>query len=306
MAPPAPGAGRRRLPRRRARHAGVRADRPARARRAVHPAPPRRRHGRRARRARGGDGGDRRPRLGRLRGLARGADPARSLPGRRRPERALRAPRAHAAHPRARRRGRATTSCTCSTSRRPAWPRPSWRPTCAPRCAACSTPGPETPRPTRAGGQCSQRARGCSTGRTDPATLPAWLTAADLDFYTGEFERTGFRGGLNWYRNLDRTWELMAAYARARVTRPALFVAGDRDLVIALMSRAVDRLGETVPDLRKVVLLPAAATGPSRSAPGKSTPSCWRSCATWTIGSRDRTSSACVCFGVSAWVVYER
>ena len=38
-------------------------------------------------------------------GLARGAAPARPLPGRRRPERALRAPRAHAAHPRARRRG---------------------------------------------------------------------------------------------------------------------------------------------------------------------------------------------------------
>jgi pimeloyl-ACP methyl ester carboxylesterase len=93
-------------------------------------------------------------------------------------------------------------------------------------------------------------------GTTDPATLPAWLTAADLGFYAGEFARTGFRGGLNWYRNLDRTWELMAPYARAHVTRPALFVAGDRDLVIALMGRAVDRLRDTVPGLRKSVLLP--------------------------------------------------
>ena len=43
----------------------------------------------------------------------------------------------------------------------------------------------------------------------NPATLPNWLTAADVDFYAGEFERTGFSGGLNWYRNIDRNWELL-------------------------------------------------------------------------------------------------
>jgi pimeloyl-ACP methyl ester carboxylesterase len=93
-------------------------------------------------------------------------------------------------------------------------------------------------------------------GTTDPGTLPPWLTETDLDFYAGEFERTGFRGGLSWYRTLDQTWELMAAYTGARITRPALFVAGDRDPVVARMKAAVDRLGETVPGLRKAVLLP--------------------------------------------------
>src|SRR5947209_4594352 len=34
------------------------------------------------------------------------------------------------------------------------------------------------------------------------AALPGWLTEADLDFYAAEFRRTGFRGGLNWYRNI--------------------------------------------------------------------------------------------------------
>jgi hypothetical protein len=34
--------------------------------------------------------------------------------------------------------------------------------------------------------------------------LPAWLTEADVDVYTSEFTRTGFRGGLNWYRNIYR------------------------------------------------------------------------------------------------------
>src|SRR5206468_376716 len=63
-----------------------------------------------------------------------------------------------------------------------------------------------------------------------PATLPAWLTEADVDFYAGEFARVGFRGGLNWYRNIDRNWELLAPWAGAKVTVPALYITGDRDL----------------------------------------------------------------------------
>ena len=58
---------------------------------------------------------------------------------------------------------------------------------------------------------------------------PPWLTEADVDFYAAEFARTGFRGGLNWYRNIDRNWELLAPFAGAAVTVPALYIAGDRD-----------------------------------------------------------------------------
>ena len=43
---------------------------------------------------------------------------------------------------------------------------------------------------------------------TMPDKLPSWLTEADLDFFAGEFKRAGFRGGVNWYRNTDRNWEL--------------------------------------------------------------------------------------------------
>ena len=53
---------------------------------------------------------------------------------------------------------------------------------------------------------------------TPPATLAPWLTEADVDFYAAEFTRTGFRGGLNWYRNIDRNWELLAPFAGATVT----------------------------------------------------------------------------------------
>jgi pimeloyl-ACP methyl ester carboxylesterase len=91
-----------------------------------------------------------------------------------------------------------------------------------------------------------------------PAALPQWLTAIDLDFYAGEFSRTGFRGGLNYYRNIDRNWELTAPFAGAKVTVPALYVVGDRDLVMAFrgMDELVPNLKQFVPQLRRTVILP--------------------------------------------------
>ncbi|MGW4370184.1 alpha/beta fold hydrolase [Nocardia takedensis] len=62
-----------------------------------------------------------------------------------------------------------------------------------------------------------------------PALPWAWLSEADLDVLTAEFTRTGFTGGLNWYRALDRNWELTADYADAKVTVPAYFLYGERD-----------------------------------------------------------------------------
>jgi pimeloyl-ACP methyl ester carboxylesterase len=92
----------------------------------------------------------------------------------------------------------------------------------------------------------------------DPASLPPWLTEADIDYFAGEFARTGFRGGLNWYRNIDRNWELLAPFASARVTVPALYVAGDRDLVVAFrgMDQLIPNLQKFVPGLRKTLMLP--------------------------------------------------
>jgi pimeloyl-ACP methyl ester carboxylesterase len=89
-----------------------------------------------------------------------------------------------------------------------------------------------------------------------PEKLPAWLTEDDVDFYAGEFERTGFRGGLNWYRNIDRSWEELRAFRGAQVRVPALFVAGDRDGVVLANPQAVSELSGRVPTLRRKELLP--------------------------------------------------
>jgi len=92
----------------------------------------------------------------------------------------------------------------------------------------------------------------------DASSLPPWLTEADLEFFVGEFARTGFRGGLNWYRNIDRNWELLAPFAGACVNVPALYIAGDRDLVVAFrgMDQLISNLSQFVPRLRRTLMLP--------------------------------------------------
>jgi pimeloyl-ACP methyl ester carboxylesterase len=102
------------------------------------------------------------------------------------------------------------------------------------------------------------RRGGLLAGAETPTTLPAWLTEADIDFYAGEFRHSGFRGGLNWYRNIDRNWELMAPWAGARVTVPALYIAGDRDLVLTFrgMDQLLPALKQFVPELRQTIILP--------------------------------------------------
>lgn len=102
------------------------------------------------------------------------------------------------------------------------------------------------------------REGGFLTRTKDPEILPPWLSEADLDFYAAEFARTGFRGGLNWYRNIDRSWELLAPFAGAKVGVPALYMAGDRDLVTQFrgMDRLIPNLKAFVPQLRDTIMLP--------------------------------------------------
>jgi pimeloyl-ACP methyl ester carboxylesterase len=88
----------------------------------------------------------------------------------------------------------------------------------------------------------------------EPGALPGWLTESDLDYYVSEFTRTGFTGGLNWYRNMRRNWELTADLADTKVVAPALFITGALDPV-ALMTSA-DDMDQWVPDLRGKLSIP--------------------------------------------------
>ena len=82
-----------------------------------------------------------------------------------------------------------------------------------------------------------------------------------MDAFAGEFQRTGFTGGLNWYRNIDARWEQTPFLAGAKLLQPTLFVAGELDPVIAMRRAAFDTLEQAVPNLTKKVLLPDLEAG---------------------------------------------
>jgi pimeloyl-ACP methyl ester carboxylesterase len=105
----------------------------------------------------------------------------------------------------------------------------------------------------------------------EPAALPGWLSEADIDAYAAQYAEAGFTGPLNWYRNLDRNWELTSAWHHAPVTVPALYVTGDRDLVLRFSGgqQALARLRDFAPGLREPVLLPGCGHWTQQERPAE-------------------------------------
>ncbi|MEU3010615.1 alpha/beta fold hydrolase [Nocardia asteroides] len=93
-----------------------------------------------------------------------------------------------------------------------------------------------------------------------PAMPWTWLSEAEFDTLATEFERTGFTGGLNWYRNLDRNWALTEALAGAKVKVPTYFLYGANDPDMEGFSGRdpLATLRANVTDLRTVVEVPDA------------------------------------------------
>jgi pimeloyl-ACP methyl ester carboxylesterase len=105
----------------------------------------------------------------------------------------------------------------------------------------------------------------------DPDELPAWLPRSDLDLLAASYRRTGFRAGLNLYRNIDRNWELLAPWQGAKTEQPALFIAGTRDAVIRgpMGERALASLAQTVPGLQGTLLIDGAGHWIQRERPAE-------------------------------------
>ncbi|KAL6970268.1 hypothetical protein U1Q18_029969 [Sarracenia purpurea var. burkii] len=73
--------------------------------------------------------------------------------------------------------------------------------------------------------------KGCGDLPETTVNLPSWLTEEDVDYYVSKFEKTGFTGGINYYRALDLNWELTAPWTGSQVKVPVKFIVGDLDLV---------------------------------------------------------------------------
>jgi pimeloyl-ACP methyl ester carboxylesterase len=89
-------------------------------------------------------------------------------------------------------------------------------------------------------------------------SLPPWITEEDVDVFVDHFRTSGFRGPLNWYRNLDANAELLAFLAGRKIEQPSLFIAGERDAVIRMYPKDLESLEATMPALRGKVLIPGA------------------------------------------------
>jgi pimeloyl-ACP methyl ester carboxylesterase len=105
----------------------------------------------------------------------------------------------------------------------------------------------------------------------DPDPFPAWLTAADIDYYVGEFKRSGFAGPLNRYRNHDRDFDYLKQFEGRKIEQPALFIGGERDLVLSMLGRGdlVSMMKAEVLDLRGADILPGCGHWTQQERPSE-------------------------------------
>lgn len=68
-----------------------------------------------------------------------------------------------------------------------------------------------------------------SLHRPAPGPLPAWAEPDYVAYNISEFQRTGFHGGLNYYRAAEPYFELSAAFKGAKITQPSFYLAGKAD-----------------------------------------------------------------------------
>ena len=86
-----------------------------------------------------------------------------------------------------------------------------------------------------------------------PKSLPPWLTEQDIQFYANEFADSGFRGGINWYRNIFRIPGILAPFVGAKINQPSLYLYGEYDLIAGNKPETVDALSNRLPNLKDVI-----------------------------------------------------
>jgi pimeloyl-ACP methyl ester carboxylesterase len=113
-------------------------------------------------------------------------------------------------------------------------------------------------------------------GLVDPDPFPSWLTPADIDYFVGEFERSGFRGPINRYRNFERDWAMMNEVADRVVHQPSLFIAGAQDMVLKMfgdgdIDALVANMREVLSDFRGARIIPNCGHWAQQEAPDATT-----------------------------------
>lgn len=102
--------------------------------------------------------------------------------------------------------------------------------------------------------------KGFLTDEKRSRPLPDWIGNAEVAEFVSVYCASGFRGGLNWYRNIDRNWELTAPWQSAQIHQPSLFVAGSQDSVITGMmgGKRVSEMERVLPNLTRKLIIEGA------------------------------------------------
>ena len=111
-------------------------------------------------------------------------------------------------------------------------------------------------------------------GMVDPDPFPAWLTDEELDYYVGEFERSGFRGPISRYRNHERDFAWLQQFKGRKLEMPTLLIGGDRDPAFNGFGRIPDpaaMMRGHVTDLRGVHVLPGVGHWTQQERPAEVT-----------------------------------
>lgn len=96
------------------------------------------------------------------------------------------------------------------------------------------------------------------TGLLRPPAPTNWMTRADIDYYVGQFEGSGFFGPLSRYRNHERDFHYLQQFRDRTIDQPALFIAGDRDPAFNMFGGPdpVELMQRHVTNLQGVHVLP--------------------------------------------------
>ena len=88
-----------------------------------------------------------------------------------------------------------------------------------------------------------------------PDELPPWLTEEDVSFYMSELSGHGYRGGLNWYRNINALPGTLAPWLGANLRQPSFYMGGSTDLIAGNTPDQIDAMKAALTDLRHFDLM---------------------------------------------------
>jgi pimeloyl-ACP methyl ester carboxylesterase len=87
--------------------------------------------------------------------------------------------------------------------------------------------------------------------------MPSWAAPDYIAHNIAEFQRTGFHGGLNYYRAAEPYFHLSAAFRGAKITQPSFFMSGKADGLRELYPLTVEQMRAGLPGLAGALELDA-------------------------------------------------